>query len=286
MEFIDRKINFVFENEDYEVSMEAYDKNKAMRLPDGRVLDVNMWAESYPPQAMGLHLIQDNTRQTTDATVKPKLLDFTYEDQDYCTSFRMYSTGKVLLPNGQVLEAKSLDYQTHSFEFSPIDFDVAQGIKEEKIVIAEHKVPEITFNFAGEDYIIPNTSNNSDYLQLPDGRIFKVDYWLESYPVQPGNMQQVLLMDNFPVCKVEYQKKTVKLTFEDKEYVTTHSVNMAQYVLLPDGKVLEKSVKEPFDQKNPYVFSEVKTPVDIDSELMSQNLTKADLAKPKNKLKM
>lgn len=286
MENIEPKISFVFENEDYQVSLEAYDKNKAIRLPDGRVLDTNGWLESYPPQVMGLHLINDFARQTTDAQVKPKLLEFTYEDNTYCTSFRLYNTGKVLLPDGKVLEAKCLDMSTHSFEFTPIDFDVAQAIKEQKIVVAEYKVPEITFNFEGEDYIIPNTSNHSNYLQLPDGRTFKVDYWLESYPPQPGNLEQILLMDKFTVCKVEYEPKTVKLNFEDTDYVTTNSVNMAQYVLLPDGKVLEKSVKEPFDQKDPYVFHETKDTIDVNAALLEQNLTKAELAKPKNKLKM
>lgn len=286
MDDMEPKINFVFENEDYQVSMDAYDTNKAIRLPDGRVLGVNGWLESYPPQAMGIHLINDSARQTTDAQFAPKTVAFTYDDNNYCTTSRIFSTRKVVLPNGQVLEAKVLDYQTQSFEFTPIEFDVAQGVKEQKIVVADYKMPEITFNFEGEDYIIPSTSNNSNYLQLPDGRTFKVDYWLESNPPQPGNMEQILLNTYFPVCKVEYQPKTVKLNFEDTEYVTTNSVNMAQYVLLPDGKVLEKSVKEPFDQKDPYVFHEIKDSVDVNAELMSQNLTKAELSKNKPKFKM
>ena len=286
MDEIERKIRIVFENEDYDVDMEAYEKNKAIRLPNGKVLDVNMWAESYPPQAMGLHLIYDASRPTTNAQVAQKKLEFNYDDNTYCTTFRMYVTGKVLLPNGTVLEAKSVDRENHTFEFTQIDFDVAQGIKDEKIVVADYKVPEITFNFEGEDYIIPNTSNNSDYLQLPDGRVFHVEYWLESYPVQPGIMLLVTVSDNTPVCKVEFEQKTVKLVFEDTEYVTTNSVNMAQYVVLPDARVLEKSVKEPFNEKDPYTFTEVTTQINLALEFANRNLTKAELAKPKNKFKM
>ena len=43
------EIKFEFEGKTYKVGMEAYDKNLII-LPDGRILKVTGWLESYPPQ--------------------------------------------------------------------------------------------------------------------------------------------------------------------------------------------------------------------------------------------
>lgn len=53
------KINFSFENEDYIVDMVVCDKNKNIQLPDGRVLSVNGWIESYPPYPESLNLVEN-----------------------------------------------------------------------------------------------------------------------------------------------------------------------------------------------------------------------------------
>lgn len=79
MQNYEPKIRLCYDNEDYEVEMEAYDKNLDILLPDGRVLSVNGWLESYPPQPMGikevdpLNLERSITTQATLASPKNKL---------------------------------------------------------------------------------------------------------------------------------------------------------------------------------------------------------------------
>lgn len=55
-------IRFTFEGANYEAPMGFYDCNRC-RLPDGRVLAANGWAESYPPQPNGLHVLDDTAPQ-------------------------------------------------------------------------------------------------------------------------------------------------------------------------------------------------------------------------------
>jgi hypothetical protein len=52
------KIHFSYEGQKYSVSMEAYNRNAPIVLPDGRALDVGEWLESYPPQANQISLHQ------------------------------------------------------------------------------------------------------------------------------------------------------------------------------------------------------------------------------------
>lgn len=42
--------SFTFEDKRYEVSDEAYDQGGNIKLPDGRVLEVDGWFESLPPK--------------------------------------------------------------------------------------------------------------------------------------------------------------------------------------------------------------------------------------------
>lgn len=76
MNFENRKIKFSFEDENYEVGMEAYNTNKIL-LPDGRVLEVSGWLESYPPHAMGLFVKIGATADnfTIPATLKEQTLE-------------------------------------------------------------------------------------------------------------------------------------------------------------------------------------------------------------------
>lgn len=69
------KIHFSYEGQGYSVSMEAYEKNIPIVLPDGRALDVGEWLESYPPQAnkISLHqvsLFGDTTPEDVAAAVR------------------------------------------------------------------------------------------------------------------------------------------------------------------------------------------------------------------------
>lgn len=50
-------ISVFFEDKEYKVSMEAYQTN-LIGLPDGRVLQANMWMESYPPQHGQLRVVE------------------------------------------------------------------------------------------------------------------------------------------------------------------------------------------------------------------------------------
>lgn len=54
---MDRSIIFEFDGQRYRVPMEAYDYD-FIKLPDGRVLEVDGWLESDPPQPMGLTVLQ------------------------------------------------------------------------------------------------------------------------------------------------------------------------------------------------------------------------------------
>lgn len=47
-------IKFEFEGQSYTVAYKAYDLGRIL-LPDGRMLVVDAWLETYPPQPQGLH---------------------------------------------------------------------------------------------------------------------------------------------------------------------------------------------------------------------------------------
>ena len=55
-------IRIQYEGKKYEVYMiDAYDLNKDIQLPDGRILRPGGWLESYPPQTGGLkEVVSDN----------------------------------------------------------------------------------------------------------------------------------------------------------------------------------------------------------------------------------
>lgn len=52
-----KQISFRFEGKEYTVGMEACDKDTLIRLPDGRILEVEGWYECYPPKPVLLKVI-------------------------------------------------------------------------------------------------------------------------------------------------------------------------------------------------------------------------------------
>ena len=52
------EIIFEFEGKKFSVPMEAYEQGLPIKLPDGRMLEVEKWLESMPPQPWGLRLME------------------------------------------------------------------------------------------------------------------------------------------------------------------------------------------------------------------------------------
>lgn len=144
---------------------------------------------------------------------------------------------------------------------------------------------KLSFVFDNEDYEVIG-KKTSDYFQLPDGRVVQPDYYLESEPPQPRNLKVVNPPDNATLCPVEYKEKTFTFTYEDTEYVTTHRIQLVQYVELPNNKTLQIIIKNFANPNNPVEFIEASPLLDIKSENERENIIKAELVKPKNKLKM
>ena len=66
------KILFPFDGVLYEVSSEVYDKFGNIRLPDGRILQVDRWSETWPPNPACLSDASEDAereRPTFDAVV-------------------------------------------------------------------------------------------------------------------------------------------------------------------------------------------------------------------------
>ena len=57
-------IKFKYNEKLYEVSMAVYNENKSIKMPDGKVISVLGWLESYPPQPMGFEIVDDLFQET------------------------------------------------------------------------------------------------------------------------------------------------------------------------------------------------------------------------------
>lgn len=57
-------IKFKYNGKLYEVSMAVYNENKSIKMPDGKVINVLGWLESYPPQPMGFEIVDDLFQET------------------------------------------------------------------------------------------------------------------------------------------------------------------------------------------------------------------------------
>ncbi len=44
--------------------MAVYNENKSIKMPDGKVINVLGWLESYPPQPMGFEIVDDLFQET------------------------------------------------------------------------------------------------------------------------------------------------------------------------------------------------------------------------------
>ncbi len=57
-------IKFKYNGKLYEVSMAVYNENKSIKMPDGKIINVLGWLESYPPQPMGFEIVNDLFQET------------------------------------------------------------------------------------------------------------------------------------------------------------------------------------------------------------------------------
>ncbi len=63
----EQRIRFSFEGIEYTVGMEAHEVD-CIRLPDGRILrPAGGWREIFPPQPMGLEIIEIQEASVVDA---------------------------------------------------------------------------------------------------------------------------------------------------------------------------------------------------------------------------
>lgn len=104
-------IYFVYEDVRYKVDISAYPYNY-IGLPDGRVLAASMWAESYPPQACGLHVVENvDQAKVIPAQLAPQvvsnepLIHFEFEGVHYTVDMKAYYTNYIGLPDGRVIES-------------------------------------------------------------------------------------------------------------------------------------------------------------------------------------
>jgi hypothetical protein len=103
------KIYFTFEKEEYCVDQSAYVYNK-IQLPDQRMLSVHGWLESYPPQPMGITVIENTEGLQFAVATKPgKEIVLSFEGQDYLLGREVYKYGRVLLPDDRILQLKKWD---------------------------------------------------------------------------------------------------------------------------------------------------------------------------------
>lgn len=52
-------IHFEYDGAEYSVSGDAYDKDCLIKLPNGKLLSVGMWLESFPPQPADIEEVED-----------------------------------------------------------------------------------------------------------------------------------------------------------------------------------------------------------------------------------
>lgn len=149
-------IGFSFEGQRYTTSIDAY-PSKNIELPDGRLLGIRGWLESYPPQVSGPHLIEDNPANRSNS-VKAKLSNLnTQLDQVDTNNQKIQS---LLDENDRALNVKS---------------EATQTVRKE---------PGIDFSFEGKEYTTSMDAYPGKYIALPDGRLLGVQGWFESYPPQ------------------------------------------------------------------------------------------------------
>ncbi len=135
------KIQFSFDNEDYQVSNEVYVGN-FIQLPDGRVLAATMWLESNPPQPSGLHVVDrpENTHIGV-AEFQPKDVHFTYDNQEFSVTQRVFGTEFVVLPNQKVLQITDYSFKPVHFDFKEAQIDIEAEKKNRNVIFAEEKTP-------------------------------------------------------------------------------------------------------------------------------------------------
>lgn len=139
------KINFSFNNEDYEVGIEAYDKNLDIQLPDGKVLAVNQWIESSPPQPEGLHVVENpDYSRTILAENNAKMINFSYESKEYTTTEKINEVQYVELPNDRILQIVIRDPSNKEDPFYFIETIVDVNAEKERgnIITAQLTKPE------------------------------------------------------------------------------------------------------------------------------------------------
>lgn len=67
-------IKFKYNGKLYEVSMAVYNENKSIKMPDGKVINVLGWLESYPPQPMGFEIVNDLFQETLMVEVAKEVI--------------------------------------------------------------------------------------------------------------------------------------------------------------------------------------------------------------------
>lgn len=51
--------------------------------------------------------------------------------------------------------------------------------------------PNITFEYEGEEYTVSGEAYYKNIIRLPNGKILKVGSWLELYPPQPYEIEDI-----------------------------------------------------------------------------------------------
>lgn len=141
------KIKLSYDNQDYEVGMEVYDKNLDILLPDGRVLSVTGWLERNPPQPDGLKELDPFTLErsiTAEAKIVNKNVMF-------------------VKPEVQV-----------EYDAPPVH---------NKFNFEKRVDPDVIFSFENQDYKVSMDVYNENLgIQLPDGRVVRPKTWTSDYP--------------------------------------------------------------------------------------------------------
>lgn len=126
----DRKIKFTFEEENYEVAMEAYNTNKIL-LPDGRILGVTGWLERFPPIAQGLTLMVDAV--INQFTILAVLKEKTQEEMNNKWKNNLFNLelghgAKDLIKTVKPLMAYLLRFGAEAVDLSNLNSDKVNGM--------------------------------------------------------------------------------------------------------------------------------------------------------------
>lgn len=144
---MDSQMHVIFENEDYVYNVGEI--KDFVQLPDGRILGVECWLESYPVQPGGLYVVKnpDNIAKQDICQLhfEPKTQVFSFEGMDYAASSRLVMVQYVLLPDNTLLE---YEYPTDSGDELPEmkykraeNVDLQEQMQNENVLKAELKGP-------------------------------------------------------------------------------------------------------------------------------------------------